>query len=82
MVVCDVVPQLSQLSIWGWRCGPQLKSVTSMLPTPGDQARTVMIANISPNNLSVEHSLNTLRYADRVKGEDDTMSRLSCSSQP
>lgn len=33
----------------------------------GDQARTVMIANISPNNLSVEHSLNTLRYADRVK---------------
>lgn len=33
----------------------------------GDQARTVMIANISPNNLSVEHTLNTLRYADRVK---------------
>ncbi|KAJ9508955.1 hypothetical protein QJQ45_028285 [Haematococcus lacustris] len=33
----------------------------------GDQARTVMIANISPSNLSVEHTLNTLRYADRVK---------------
>jgi len=33
----------------------------------GDQARTVMIANISPNSMSVEHSLNTLRYADRVK---------------
>lgn len=33
----------------------------------GDQARTVMIANISPNSLSVEHTLNTLRYADRVK---------------
>jgi len=33
----------------------------------GDQARTVMIANISPNNSSVEHTLNTLRYADRVK---------------
>jgi hypothetical protein len=32
------------------------------------QARTVMIANISPNNGSVEHTLNTLRYADRVKG--------------
>ena len=28
-----------------------------------------MIANISPNALSVEHTLNTLRYADRVKGE-------------
>ena len=34
----------------------------------GDQARTVMIANISPSSSSVEHSLNTLRYADRVKG--------------
>ncbi len=34
----------------------------------GDQARTVMIANISPNSASVEHTLNTLRYADRVKG--------------
>lgn len=35
----------------------------------GDQARTVMIANISPNSASVEHTLNTLRYADRVKGK-------------
>lgn len=34
----------------------------------GDQARTVMIANISPCSSSVEHTLNTLRYADRVKG--------------
>lgn len=33
----------------------------------GGQARTVMIANISPNSASVEHTLNTLRYADRVK---------------
>ena len=33
----------------------------------GKEARTVMIANVSPNSLSVEHSLNTLRYADRVK---------------
>lgn len=30
-------------------------------------SKTVMIANISPNTTSVEHSLNTLRYADRVK---------------
>lgn len=33
----------------------------------GAEARTVMIANISPNGSSVEHTLNTLRYADRVK---------------
>ena len=35
----------------------------------GEEARTVMIANVSPNALSCEHTLNTLRYADRVKGE-------------
>lgn len=34
----------------------------------GEEARTVMIANVSPNALSCEHTLNTLRYADRVKG--------------
>ncbi|XP_062235930.1 uncharacterized protein LOC133932999 [Platichthys flesus] len=28
---------------------------------------TCMIANISPGNLATEHTLNTLRYADRVK---------------
>eukprot|EP01132_Coremiostelium_polycephalum_P006190 gene6190-7707_t len=33
-------------------------------------SRTVMIANISPNHLSSEHTLNTLRYADRVKELD------------
>ena len=26
-----------------------------------------MIGNISPSNLNSEHTLNTLRYADRVK---------------
>lgn len=34
----------------------------------GEEARTVMIANVSPNSASCEHTLNTLRYADRVKG--------------
>jgi kinesin family member 2/24 len=34
----------------------------------GATARTVMIACIGPNSSSVEHTLNTLRYADRVKG--------------
>ena len=30
-------------------------------------SKTTMIANVSPGNSSCEHSLNTLRYADRVK---------------
>ena len=30
-------------------------------------SRTVMLANVSPNSGSCEHTLNTLRYADRVK---------------
>eukprot|EP00053_Salpingoeca_punica_P017838 m.172584 g.172584 ORF g.172584 m.172584 type:complete len:742 (-) comp17300_c3_seq2:507-2732(-) len=33
----------------------------------GSNARTCMIAMISPSRSSCEHSLNTLRYADRVK---------------
>jgi kinesin family protein 2/24 len=33
----------------------------------GANSRTIMIANVSPNSGSVEHTLNTLRYADRVK---------------
>jgi len=30
-------------------------------------SKTTMIANVSPTNSCCEHSLNTLRYADRVK---------------
>lgn len=33
----------------------------------GDKSKTCMIAMISPNVASCEHTLNTLRYADRVK---------------
>ncbi|TGZ60410.1 hypothetical protein CRM22_008537 [Opisthorchis felineus] len=33
----------------------------------GDRSRTCMIAMISPGMASCEHTLNTLRYADRVK---------------
>lgn len=33
----------------------------------GKKCRTVMIANISPAASNVEHTLNTLRYSDRVK---------------
>uniref|UniRef100_A0A6M2DJG3 Kinesin-like protein n=1 Tax=Xenopsylla cheopis TaxID=163159 RepID=A0A6M2DJG3_XENCH len=47
----------------------------------GDKSRTCMIAMISPGMSSCEHSLNTLRYADRVKelaASDPTgMSRCS-----
>eukprot|EP00756_Hemistasia_phaeocysticola_P050833 Hpha_TRINITY_DN26017_c0_g1::TRINITY_DN26017_c0_g1_i1::g.115208::m.115208/K10393/KIF2_24, MCAK; kinesin family member 2/24 len=31
-------------------------------------SRTVMIANVSPSSTNCEHTLNTLRYTDRVKG--------------
>jgi len=33
----------------------------------GDNSKVCMIAMISPGNSDVEHTLNTLRYADRVK---------------
>ena len=33
----------------------------------GEKARTCMIAMIGPSMASCEHTLNTLRYADRVK---------------
>uniref|UniRef100_A0A7E4WBG2 Kinesin-like protein n=1 Tax=Panagrellus redivivus TaxID=6233 RepID=A0A7E4WBG2_PANRE len=38
-----------------------------------ENARTCMIAMVSPGNSAVENTLNTLRYADRVKelGSDD-----------
>lgn len=33
----------------------------------GDKTRTCMIACVSPSHTNCEHTLNTLRYADRVK---------------
>ena len=42
--------------------------------------KTVMIGNVSPNVSAAENTMNTLRYADRVKqlkngGNDGPMSR-------
>lgn len=48
----------------------------------GEEARTVMIANVSPNALSCEHTLNTLRYADRVKGTLPLTTCLCNDAQP
>lgn len=48
-------------------------------------SRTCMIATISPNNSNSEHTLNTLRYADRVKqlrGESDPRISNNNSVQP
>jgi hypothetical protein len=36
------------------------------------QARTTMIATVSPGASSTDHSLNTLRYADRIKEQKST----------
>ncbi|XP_052750244.1 kinesin-like protein Klp10A isoform X2 [Galleria mellonella] len=46
----------------------------------GDKSRTCMIAMISPAMSSCEHSLNTLRYADRVKELGTSEGRARCES--
>jgi kinesin family protein 18/19 len=38
-------------------------------------AGTVMIANIAPNVLSFEETMNTLKYADRAKAIKTNVSR-------
>lgn len=42
----------------------------------GDKSRTCMIAMISPGLSSCEHSLNTLRYADRCVSYEILMINL------
>ena len=44
--------------------------------------KTVMIGNISPCAASCEHTLNTLRYADRVKELKKSSTDASMSSEP
>ena len=43
----------------------------------GKNSRTVMIACVAPNMNNCEHTLNTLRYADRVKERDSETGKLS-----
>ncbi len=37
----------------------------------GQKSKVIMIACISPGSSSTNHSLNTLRYADRLKDNSD-----------
>ncbi|XP_067892492.1 kinesin-like protein KIF2C isoform X2 [Heterodontus francisci] len=48
----------------------------------GENSRTCMIAMISPGLNSCEHTLNTLRYADRVKelGVEEVSNEPACST--
>uniref|UniRef100_UPI00398E7323 kinesin-like protein KIF2C isoform X2 n=1 Tax=Pristiophorus japonicus TaxID=55135 RepID=UPI00398E7323 len=48
----------------------------------GENSRTCMIAMISPGLNSCEHTLNTLRYADRVKelGVEEASNEPECST--
>uniref|UniRef100_A0A8C5QQE5 Kinesin motor domain-containing protein n=1 Tax=Leptobrachium leishanense TaxID=445787 RepID=A0A8C5QQE5_9ANUR len=44
-------------------------------------SKTCMIANISPSHIATEHTLNTLRYADRVKELKKRMKSSPCVSR-
>ena len=56
-------------SPWKERSSFRASKLTQVLRDSfiGDKARTCMIAMISPTMSSCEHTLNTLRYTDRVK---------------
>lgn len=45
----------------------------------GKNSRSVMVACIAPNMNNCEHTLNTLRYADRVKGRNSETGALPAS---
>ncbi len=45
----------------------------------GKNSRTVMVACVAPNMTNCEHTLNTLRYADRVKERDADTGKLTAA---
>mmetsp|Transcript_8310 Transcript_8310/g.18068 ORF Transcript_8310/g.18068 Transcript_8310/m.18068 type:complete len:1477 (-) Transcript_8310:75-4505(-) len=45
----------------------------------GKNSRTVMVSCVAPNLKNCDHTLNTLRYADRVKERDPKTGKLSAS---
>jgi kinesin family member 2/24 len=45
-----------------------------------DQAMTTMIATVSPGASSTDHSINTLRYADRIKSQKNTTNTATTTS--
>ncbi len=45
----------------------------------GKSSRTVMVTCVAPNMNNCDHTLNTLRYADRVKERDPETGRLSAA---
>lgn len=45
----------------------------------GKHTRTVMCVNVAPNMRNCDHTLNTLRYADRVKERDPQSGALSAA---
>ncbi len=47
-----------------------------------DRAMTTMIATVSPGASAADHSLNTLRYADRIKEKRSTAPTLSPVNRP
>ena len=45
----------------------------------GKNSRTIMVSCVAPNMKNCDHTLNTLRYADRVKERDPQTGQLSAS---
>jgi len=48
----------------------------------GEKSRTCMIACVSPSHSNCEHTLNTLRYADRVKEHQSSQSASTTPLNP
>ncbi len=45
-----------------------------------DKSRIIMISCVNPSYCSSNHSINTLRYSDRLKEQTSVMSKLNCNN--